>query len=139
MIQAILKASDWLRHQARRRRLHPDHALGRRGEDLAHRFLEQSGYRVVARNFRLPDGAGEIDLIARQDDLVVFVEVKSRASDEFGAPERQMSPHKREHLKRAARVWARQAGVAWDRVRFDLVTVVFTQPPTITHLEDIRV
>ncbi len=139
MIEAILKSSDWLRHQLRRRRIHPDHALGRRGEDLAHRFLEQSGYRVVARNYRLADNSAEIDIIARLGEVVVFVEVKSRTSEEFGSPDRQIGPEKLRHMTRAARAYARQADVSWDHVRFDIVTVVFSRPPAITHLEDIRV
>jgi putative endonuclease len=107
----MLKASDWLRHQARRRQGNPAHILGLRGEDLAHRFLRQSGYRVVARNFGLADNAAEIDIIARRGDTVVFVEVKSRTSDEFGSPERQIGPEKLRHMIRAATVYARQAAV----------------------------
>ena len=59
--------------------------LGRSGEDRAARHLAGLGYRVLERNYRTPQG--EIDLIALDGDTVVFVEVKTRTSDSFGAPE----------------------------------------------------
>ena len=55
---------DWFRHLARRRRWNPSQALGRRGEDLAHRFLRRQGYTIVARNYRLAAGDAEADVIA---------------------------------------------------------------------------
>src|SRR6185312_14404164 len=56
---------------------------GRHGEDLAHRYLRSQGMLVVARNWRPPQGGGEIDLIAREGETLVFVEVKWRASGEW--------------------------------------------------------
>jgi putative endonuclease len=116
--------SDWLRHLARRRRWTPTQALGRRGEDLAHRFLRRKGYTIVSRNFRLPTGDGEADLIAWEGDTLVVVEVKSRQSDEFGPPDRAIGDEKRLHLRRVARAYARKTDTPWDRVRCDVVTVV---------------
>ena len=121
----ILEFSDWLRHQGRRRRWKPDLALGRRGEDLAHRYLKKRGYVIVARNYRLAAGDAEADIIAWQEDTLVFVEVKSRQTDEFGAPERAVGPEKEAHLRRVAREYTRKAGIAAEQVRFDVVTVVF--------------
>jgi putative endonuclease len=121
----LLEFSDWLRHQARRRWWRADLALGRRGEDLAHRYLRKRGYVIVARNYRLAAGDAEADVIAWQEDTLVFVEVKSRQTDEFGAPERAVGPEKEAHLRRVAREYSRKVGVSWDQVRFDLVTVVF--------------
>ncbi|MBZ5594984.1 MAG: YraN family protein [Acidobacteriia bacterium] len=118
------------------RRAHPDFARGRRGEDLAHRFLRRQGYTIVARNFRPRSGAEEIDLIAWERDSLAFVEVKSRASDEFGTPDRAVDPEKQGHLERAAREYARRADVDWDRVRFDIVSILFTEPPRIDLLRD---
>ena len=63
------------------------HAWGARGEDLAHRFLQKLGYMVVARNWRAEDGSGELDLVAWDGASLVVVEVKTRASTEFGLPE----------------------------------------------------
>jgi putative endonuclease len=125
-VTVILKFTDWLRHQLRRRRWKPDLALGRRGEDLAHRYLQKRGYVVVARNYRLAAGDAEADIIAWQEDTLVFVEVKSRQTDEFGTPERAMGPDKEAHLKRVAREYLRKSGVAPENARFDVVTVVFS-------------
>ena len=124
--------ADWLRHLARRR-WHPDHALGRRGEDLAHRYLRRQGFIIVARNYRLSSGDAEADIIAweKESGTLVIVEVKSRRSADYGPPERAIDAQKREHLRRIARQYARKAGIEPHGVRFDLVTVVFSQPPQL--------
>ncbi len=132
----LFKLSDWARHRGRVRRWNPDHATGRRGEDLAHRYLERRGFRVVARNYRPPAGGGEIDLIAWHGEILVFVEVKSRTSEEYGAPDRNVSAAKHASLLRAGRDYARRANVPWDRVRFDLVSVVLSRPPAIQYEPD---
>src|SRR6266568_8811233 len=62
--------------------------IGLRGEDLAHRYLRRNGFMVVARNWRPPQGGGEIDIVAWEGDWLVFVEVKTRAADSLNAPER---------------------------------------------------
>jgi putative endonuclease len=115
----------------------PDHALGRRGEDIAHRFLRRSGIVVVARNYRMNSGAGEVDLIGWEGDTLVFVEVKSRQTEAYGAPDRAIGPKKEFSLIRAAREYARHAEVPWSRVRFDVVNVVFTTPPAVTHFRNV--
>jgi len=122
---------DWLRHLARQRRWNPAHALGRRGEDLAHRFLRRQGYTIVARNYRLAAGDGEADLIAWEGDTLVIVEVKSRHSADYGPPERAVGDDKRAHLRRVARAYARKSDTPWERVRCDLVTVVLTPRPQL--------
>lgn len=122
---------DWLRHQARRRTWNPNLALGRRGEDLAHRYLRREGFVIVARNYRLASGDAEADLIAWEGEYLVFVEVKSRASDEQSLPERAVGEEKRTHLHRVAREYARRTSTPWERVRFDVVTMVFDTPPRL--------
>ena len=67
---------------------------GRRGEDLAHRYLRVRGFIVAARNWRPPQGGGEIDIIAWEGDWLVFVEVKTRTSTEVSAPERDIDEEK---------------------------------------------
>jgi putative endonuclease len=125
---------DWFRHAARRRTWTAEHALGRRGEDLAHRFLRGQGYVIVARNHRL--AGGEADIIAWDRETLVVVEVKSRSNADFGSPERAIDQHKREQLRRIARRYAYKAGVEAEGVRFDLVTVLFTRPPQLELLRD---
>jgi putative endonuclease len=136
MIRFLLSLSDSLRHRARKRVWSPDLASGRRGEDLAHRFLQQRGFRVVARNYRARSGAGEIDLVAWDGDALAFVEVKARRTEEFGTPDRAVDQEKRLALLRAAREYARRTRVEWERVRFDIVNVVFSDPPALSHIRD---
>ena len=133
----LYEFADLLRYHGRKGSMATDHALGRRGEDIAHRFLRRSGIVVVARNYRMNSGAGEVDLIGWEGDTLVFVEVKSRQTEAYGAPDRAIGPQKEFSLIRAAREYARHAEVPWSRVRFDVVNVVFTTPPAVTHFRNV--
>src|SRR6202167_4167654 len=127
----IRRALDWLRHVRRSKAWSPTRAAGRRGEDLAHRFLQRQGFIVVARNYRLASGAGEADLVAWERDTLAVVEVKSRDNREFGPPERAIGEEKRAHMLRVARDYAARSGTPWEQVRLDVVTVLLTRPPSI--------
>jgi len=118
----------------RRRSYRGNH--GRIGEDLAHRFLLRRRCTVVARNYRALSGSGEIDLVVRDGTTTVFVEVKTRATADFGDPSRAVDAKKREHLKRAAHDYARRAGVAWTDTRFDILSVLLGRPPKIEWIKD---
>src|SRR5271167_3498851 len=121
--------SDWLRHVRRRRVWSADLALGRRGEDLAHRFLRRQGFVIVARNYRLGSGDAEADLLARDGETLVVVEVKSRTSGAFGPPDRAIGEEKFRHMLRVAREYAAKTGTPWEQVRFDVVTVLLSPAP----------
>jgi putative endonuclease len=137
-MKGLYEFADLLRQHARRRHMTEDHALGRQGEDIAQRFLQRAGIIVVDRNYRLASGAGEVDLVGWEGDTLVFVEVKSRQTDEHGSPDRAIGLQKQASLIRTARQYARQAEVPWHKVRFDVVNVVFaTTPPAITHFRDV--
>ena len=129
MISLLYRAADALR----RRRRPDDH--GRIGEDLAHRHLRRHGCTVVARNYRTRSGSGEIDLVAWHGPSLVFVEVKTRLTTEFGAPESAVDAEKRDRVVRAARDYARRADVPWDNVRFDIVSVVLEPQTRIEWLQ----
>ena len=137
MLGKLYQLADRLRHRARQRHMTEDHALGRRGEDIAHRILQRAGIVVVNRNYRMSSGAGEVDLIGWEGDTLVFVEVKTRRTAEYGAPDRAIGQAKHSSMIRTAREYARHAEVPWDQVRFDVVTVVLTTPPEVTHLRDV--
>jgi putative endonuclease len=112
--------------------------VGRRGEDLAHRYLRRKGYIVVARNWRPPQGGGEIDLIAWERGVLVFVEVKTRLSAAWSAPERDIDDEKILALRRAARDYIRRAEAdSRDgeevRARFDVLSIVGER---IEHLRE---
>jgi putative endonuclease len=72
MLSLLCRLADRARNHARRWRTDPDFAAGRRGEDLAHRFLRREGFTIVARNYRPRAGGGEIDLIAWEKDQLAF-------------------------------------------------------------------
>jgi len=91
---------------------------------------------VVARNYRTPSGSGEVDLIAWDGETLVMVEVKCRSDESFGAPERNVDREKMLRMARAARDFARRASTPWERVRFDVVSVVLSRPPVIRHWRD---
>lgn len=132
----LYRLADAARDRGRRKFWPPDLASGRRAEDLAHRFLRRRGLVIVARNYRPPSGAGEIDLIGWDGDRLAFIEVKSRSSDEFGPPEQAVDSEKRRFLERSARDYARRAGVDWSRVRFDIVSIVLSDPPRLDFFPD---
>ena len=127
---------DRIRHTARKRSMSPDLVQGRRGEDLTHRYLRRHGFTIVARNYRLPSGDAEVDLIAWEgqgdEKALVFVEVKTRESAAYGPPDRAVGPEKQRHIIRVAREYTRRTDTPWTRVRFDLVGVVMQPRPDIT-------
>jgi putative endonuclease len=94
--------------------------LGRSGEEIAAGYLEQLGYVVVGRNVRLP--GGEIDVICRDKDVFVFVEVKTRSTARFGSAVSAVDARKRRTLRALAADWL-QFAAPRARARFDVVTV----------------
>ncbi len=137
MLGRLYEFADVVRHHGRKRDLAPDVALGKRGEDIAHRYLQRVGIIIVARNYRMASGGGELDLIGWENDTLVFVEVKSRQTEAYGAPDRAIGHQKESNLLRAAHEYARHAEVSWEKVRFDVVNIVFATPPVVTHFRDI--
>ena len=109
---------------------------GRIGEDLAHRYLRKHGCTVIARNYRARSGPGELDLVAWHGEMLVFVEVKTRSTEEFGTPDRAVDQEKRTALERTAREYARRANVGWERTRFDIVSVVLGKPVRVEWMRD---
>lgn len=91
---------------------------------------------MIARNYT-PGVDSEVDLIARDGETLVFVEVKSRTSAEYGSPDRAIDPEKHKRITRAARAFIARSGDAWNNVRFDTVSIVFTDPPAISHHRDV--
>ena len=130
MISLLYRAAD----AVRRRKLRDNH--GRLGEDLAHRYLRSRGCTIVARNYRPRAGAGEIDLVAWQSGRLLFIEVKTRATADFGAPETAVDLEKRESLRHAARDYARRADIVWARTRFDIVSIILEPTRKIEWLQD---
>lgn len=100
----------------------PKQRAGAAAEDAAERHLCASGCRVLARNARYREG--ELDLVVRERDVVVFVEVRLRASERFGGALASVDVYKQKRLARAAQRWlAEHFGERWPACRFDVVTV----------------
>lgn len=97
-------------------------ARGRAGERLAARYLRRQGFTILRRNFRA--AGGEIDLVCRDGPALVFVEVKARANEAFGAPAAAVDARKRRRLVRAAFAWLRMLDMPDIAFRFDIVEVV---------------
>ena len=115
-----------------------DHvALGRLGEEAAVRFLREEGWRILGRNVRY--GRGEVDIIAASDEVVAFVEVKTRSCLDHGHPLEAITRSKRREIARVARGWIQgQAGLGGKLFRFDAISVMWSNrhPPEITHVPD---
>jgi len=106
--------------------------LGVRGENHAARYLRQKGYSIILRNYRT--GMGEIDIIARDGDTLVFVEVKTRANDD-PSPETQVHAFKQRQITKMARLYLSKYGIPLPPARFDVIAIVWPddQPPTVRH------
>ena len=96
---------------------------GKSGEDLASKALEENGYKIIRRNYRVR--LAEIDIIARDKDTYCFVEVKSRLSDRFGLPAEAVSVPKQNKISMAAVTFLKQNNLLDKKARFDVVTVTF--------------
>ncbi len=105
---------------------------GGRGEDLAVAFLLAGGMAILARNYRCR--AGEIDVVARDGDVIVFVEVKERAGRSHGSAVEAVTWEKRRRIVRAARVYAASHRVSEAPIRFDVVSVDWdASGPVVRH------
>lgn len=108
--------------------------VGKGGEKLAANFLRDLGYEIIATNWRF--SYYEIDLIAKDGDQIVVVEVKTRTSDKFTAPEELVDKKKRNHLVKAAEAYIFNTDYMGE-LRFDLITIIFVnKEPNIIHIKD---
>ena len=95
--------------------------LGRYGEDVAARHLTEAGLAILERNWRCP--AGEIDIVARDGDVLVVCEVKTRSGMSFGGPLEAVTSAKAARLRRLAALWLAERALRVPEVRFDVVAV----------------
>jgi len=101
----------------------PSNTPGAEGEGLACRHLESRGYRILARNFRCR--LGEVDVVARQGDATVFVEVKERRGSSHGDGHEAVTVGKRRRIVRAARLYAAAHGLSESPLRFDVIAIAW--------------
>ena len=109
--------------------------LGKLGEKLAVKYLRSKGYRVLETNWRY--GRAEIDIIAMDQQVLVFTEVKARTNDYYGKPEEFITEQKQELLVEAATEYMHQIQHDWE-VRFDVIGLIIKTPEiyTLDHLKD---
>lgn len=110
--------------------------LGRIGEDLACGHLRGRGYEIVARGFKVM--RGEIDIVARDGGTLVFVEVKTRADEDYGRPEESVTPAKQRQLRRLAQGYLMLQAAGEVPCRFDVVAIIYRGPDDVrlTHFTD---
>lgn len=110
-------------------------ALGNKGEDLAVIFLEKKGYKIIAKNYK--NYVGEIDIIARDGETTVFIEVKTRANDSFGCPFEAVHIKKRLKLRNLALLYMKKRGEEIP-IRFDVLSIMYTDngQKQIEHIKD---
>ena len=108
--------------------------VGKFGEDLACKFLTKHGFKILERNFRIR--GGEIDIIAREGRTLVYVEVKTRSSHQFGLPEEAVTYWKIKFLERAAKFYRNAHPNLPVQERIDVVTIDTSRTPT--HLKLIK-
>ena len=114
----------------------PRQGLGRRGEELARRRLEALGYVVVEKNHRTKHG--EIDLVARHEGTLVFVEVRTKRGGSFGSPEESITQTKRAHLIASAQDYVSSNDAAECDWRIDLVAVELDSSGRLRRIEVIE-
>jgi len=107
--------------------------FGNRGERVAARFLKRAGYTIISRQAR--NTFGEIDLIARDGNTIVFVEVKTRSSHVAGHPGEAVNYHKQRQLTRAALAWLKKNRLLEHSTRFDVIAITWKpgSNPIIEH------
>lgn len=108
---------------------------GNYGETLACEFLKKQNYKILERNFRIR--GGEIDIVAKDKDTIVFVEVKTRYTHEFGAPAESVTPWKINFLIRAAQFYILKHKMENLPLRIDVVTIDFTDGQNLEHIKNI--
>ncbi len=96
--------------------------LGNRGEKIAANFLRKQGYRIIEKNYH--NRLGEIDIVAKEDESIVFVEVKTRRSTDFGLPEEALSYDKRRRLSKLALGYLAHRRIKDTNCRFDVVSIL---------------
>jgi len=109
--------------------------LGKQGEDRAAAWLTEQGYEILARNYRY--GKGEVDIIARDGEELVFIEVKTRTNEEYGHPIYALTPSKQKQIIKIARSFLYERDITNMLVRFDVITIEWMHgKEAIEHLKN---
>ena len=96
--------------------------LGRKGEAMAVSFLKKKGYKILKTNY--VNKIGEIDVICKYKDEIIFVEVKTRSTEKFGLPREAVTVHKQNKIRLTATLYLQSNNMLDQKVRFDVIEVV---------------
>ena len=108
---------------------------GDEGEQIAMRHLKRLGFEIVEMNYHF--GHGEIDIVAKDGDTLVFCEVKTRKSDEYGDPEYAITPRKQQQIRKVALGYLVEHEIKDQECRFDVVAIrMFGGPPKINYIKN---
>ncbi|WP_073997512.1 YraN family protein [Anaerococcus urinomassiliensis] len=107
--------------------------IGDFGEDLAVSYMSEKGYEILSRNYLKP--YGEIDIVAIKDDIICFVEVKTRKSSNFAYPREAVNYHKQQRIIKASQMYMMENNINSYLMRFDVVEV-FTESRKINYIEN---
>jgi putative endonuclease len=99
--------------------------LGKKGEEIAIRFLKKKGYRILEKNYVCK--MGEMDIIAREKDTLAFIEVKTRTTTEFGPPQLAVTSSKQRQLSKVALNYLKEKKLEDVKARFDVVAILLVQ------------
>lgn len=106
--------------------------LGKWGEETACAWLIDKGYEILGQNIRTP--YGEIDIVAKKENMTIFVEVKTLTSSKNFFPEQQITNRKREHMLNSAQYYANEQKI--EHWQIDVIAIEGKQKPKITHFEN---
>ena len=101
--------------------MYKPHILGKTGEDIAVEYLIEKNYKIIERNFYCKNG--EIDIIALKDNYLIFIEVKTRSSTEYGLPSEAVTKKKLESLYKTAKYYVYTRNLQDEFIRFDVIEV----------------
>ena len=107
--------------------------IGATGEEIASEYLKLKGYKILALNSRTP--FGELDIIARKDGFIIFVEVKTRASNSLGPPYLSVTKKKIRHLIKNSLCYLKRCGLDNSDWRIDIVSVKLNEKYDLEHIE----
>jgi len=96
--------------------------LGKKGEEIALKYLKKKGYKILATNYRCP--LGEIDIIAKYKKVIAFIEVKTRRSSTFGLPQESVNQRKQYQLSKVSLYFLKRYRLTKTKARFDVVSVL---------------
>ncbi|ACK42804.1 MULTISPECIES: YraN family protein [Dictyoglomus] len=107
--------------------------IGKLGEDFTVEFLSSRGFIVLERNYKV--SFGEIDIIARKGDILIFVEVKTRRNLDFGMPVESVSFEKQNRIKKIAEIYVKNKQLRFKEIRFDIMSIILSPKGEVLNWE----